>query len=100
MVEVESPAAVPEQVRCSLTFERQLNIETGLACKIRVLPRMSFHCGFLPQSAPVVRGVPRPPGKEKKMGLLKEHNNRRLGAPWDDDVTLRRGWRRAASIQN
>jgi hypothetical protein len=32
------------------------------------------------------------------MGLLKEQNNRRLDAPWDDHVTLRMGWRRAASI--
>jgi K+-sensing histidine kinase KdpD len=33
------------------------------------------------------------------MGLLKAQNNRRFGAPWDDDdVTLRKGWRRAASI--
>ena len=37
-------------------------------------------------------------GREKKMGLLKEQNNRRFGAPWDDDVSLRKGWRRAALI--
>jgi hypothetical protein len=34
----------------------------------------------------VARGVPRAPGREKKMGLLKEQNNRRLDAPWDDQL--------------
>jgi len=30
------------------------------------------------------------------MRLLKEQNNRRFDAPWDDHITIRMGWRCAA----
>jgi len=43
-----------------------------------------FHCGFVPQSAPdgvLFEEFRVHQGREKKMGLLKEQNNRRLSAP-------------------
>ena len=86
----EAPSVNLDNLGCSSLVPRALQARASWpGSPSRVWSIVPYPLRFPPAVSTlmaVARGVPPAPGREKKIGLLKEQNNRRLDAPWDDHL--------------